>query len=173
MPCNISVPIPVGADPGAEALPLDKYIIDALYTEEMLHDSKNNIQMVTEDSEVSNDPKQQNEDKLLVTERILHQECKHVKSELDTSNFDKTNWNQKGIPESFFEQMRMNGECESSIMCPELSATHKEHQDYLELKMEDDGDCYEVLYERARFTNMLQVSPFKPELYSGAWFYIV
>ncbi|XP_048453897.1 uncharacterized protein LOC125483309 [Rhincodon typus] len=130
------VPTPVDADTGVEALPLDKYIIGALYAEKMFHNTKNNAQMVTEDSEVSNDSEQKNKDnKLPVTERKLYQECKHLKSELDTSDFDKIYWSQKGIPASFSKLTKLNGECERSIMCPELSATRKERQDYLELKM--------------------------------------
>ncbi|XP_067841517.1 uncharacterized protein [Heptranchias perlo] len=95
------VPTPVDAEIGVEALPLDKCIIGALYTEKMLQNSKTTIQMATEDPEVDNEQKKENEEnKLDVAERKLHQKCKRMtkeNSELDSYCFEKIYWSQKAI----------------------------------------------------------------------------
>ncbi|XP_038673698.1 RING finger protein 17 isoform X2 [Scyliorhinus canicula] len=49
--------------------------------------------------------------------------------------------------------MALNGESENSIVFPELE---KEHADHCELKVGGNDGFYKVLYERARFDNLLQ-----------------
>ncbi|XP_067889802.1 RING finger protein 17 [Heterodontus francisci] len=248
-----SVPTPVDADSGVEALPLDKYIIGALYIQKLLQSTKTNIQMATEGPEVVNEKKKESDEtKLNVTERKLHQKCKPVvkeNSELDSSSFDKIYWSQKAINSESFEMeeteackdtCQLNLQCEkdtekltyqrekhcsleskkwtrnqhcaeknknpdgcgkesgglqaklrtaeskgetcdcdaernviddgfsklvtqndehgNSIVCPKLTAIHKERQDYLELKVEGDAidGFYKMLYERDRFNDLFQ-----------------
>ncbi|GCB62969.1 hypothetical protein scyTo_0007318 [Scyliorhinus torazame] len=53
----------------------------------------------------------------------------------------------------FSKLMALNGESENSIVFPELE---KERVDHLELKVGGNDGFYKVLYERARFDNLLQ-----------------
>uniref|UniRef100_UPI00398EDE7B RING finger protein 17 isoform X2 n=1 Tax=Pristiophorus japonicus TaxID=55135 RepID=UPI00398EDE7B len=87
------VPTPVDAEYGVKVLPLDKCIIGALYTEKMLQKTKISIQMSIEGPEDDDEQNKENdENKLDVAERKLHQKGKRMikeNSKLDSSSFEK------------------------------------------------------------------------------------